>query len=207
MFHDIQWGEYQLIIDCGDDSGCSALSQWIHFPEPVSVSAHPSYSQLSERIVDLEAKLAAAVKNNVPPTILSEAPPKLPVSEVSPKPPVSEVSPKLPVSEVSPKLPVSEVSPKPPVSEVSPKPPVSEVSPKPPVSEVSPKPPVSEGDAVPPGPLDLPGETDPSETTPSIYITTHYLEYAVGGLIAVLVCGLLGYLIYHYRTMVGLVPL
>ncbi len=137
MFPDIQWGEYQLIIGCGDDSVCSTLSQWIHFPEPVSVSAHPSYSQLAERIVNLEAKLAAAVKNTVPPTIPSEAPPK---------------------------------------------------------------PPVSEGDT------DPPVNADPPETTPSIYITTHYLEYAVGGLIAVLVCGLLAYLIYHYRTMVGLVP-
>ena len=34
--------------------------------------------------------------------------------------------------------------------------------------------------------------------------TTRYMKLAVGGLIAALVCGLLGYLLYHYRTKVGL---
>ena len=33
---------------------------------------------------------------------------------------------------------------------------------------------------------------------------TRYMKLAVGGLIAALVCGLLGYLLYHYRTKVGL---
>ena len=36
---------------------CSALSQWIHFPEPVSVPAHPSYSELSKTIFGLKADL------------------------------------------------------------------------------------------------------------------------------------------------------
>ncbi len=73
VFHDIQWGEYQLIIGCGNDSVCSTLSQWIHFPKPVSVSAHPSYSQLSgiivklkNEVVGLKQELAAAVKNTIP---------------------------------------------------------------------------------------------------------------------------------------------
>ena len=71
VFHDIKWGEYQLIIGCGNDSVCSALSQWIHFPEPVSVSAHPPYSQLSETIfklnrtiIDLKRKLAYCSANS-----------------------------------------------------------------------------------------------------------------------------------------------
>ncbi len=113
VFTNIQWGEYQLIIDCGEDSVCLTLKHWIHFPEPVSVAVHPLFSELSVIIVDLKAQLA-----------------KYSTTDTA-KPPIKDP-----------------------------------------------------GNAKPPS-------------------TTHYMKLAVG-LIAVLVCGLLGYLIYHYRTTVGI---
>ncbi len=62
VFTNIQWGEYQLMIDCEDDSVCSALSQWIDFPDPVSVPAHPPYSELSKTISDLQEKVTSLSK-------------------------------------------------------------------------------------------------------------------------------------------------
>ena len=123
MFTNIQWGEYQLIVDCGDDSVCLTLKHLIHFPEPVSVAVHPSFSELSVIIVDLKAQLA-----------------KYSTTDTA-KPPIKDP-----------------------------------------------------GNAKPP--IKDPGNAKPPSTT-------HYMELAVG-LIAALVCGLLGYLIYHYRTAVGI---
>ncbi len=58
VFTNIQWGDYQLIIGCGNNSVCSALSQWIHFPEPVSVPAHPSYSELGATMFGFKKTVA-----------------------------------------------------------------------------------------------------------------------------------------------------
>ena len=129
--NNIQWGEYQLIIGCGDDSVCSALSQWIRFPDPVSVAAHPSYSNLSAIIFGLKEQLADCS-----------------------------------TSTVATKAPVT-----------------------------TPSIPPSSADAT---------TTATDATAGSSSQTTLYMEFAVGGLIAALVCGLLGYLLYHYRTTVGL---
>ncbi len=65
MFTNIQWGDYQLTIDCGNDSVCSALSQWIQFPEPVSVPAHPSHSELGATIFGLKEQLTDYAANYI----------------------------------------------------------------------------------------------------------------------------------------------
>ncbi len=51
---------------------------------------------------------------------------------------------------------------------------------------------------------DASDDSDTSDAGDAPSQTTRYMEFAVGGLIAALVCGLLGYLLYHYRTKVGL---
>ena len=58
VFTNIQWGDYQLTIGCGNNSVCSALSQWIDFPEPVSVAAHPSLPEIGATIFDLKKTVA-----------------------------------------------------------------------------------------------------------------------------------------------------
>ncbi len=63
VFTNIQWGDYQLMIGCGNNSVCSALSQWIQFPEPVSVPAHPSHSELGATIFGLKEQLADYAAN------------------------------------------------------------------------------------------------------------------------------------------------
>ena len=139
VFTNIQWGEYQLIIGCVLDSVCSALSQWIQFPNPVSVAAHPSYSNLSAIIFGLKEQLADCS-----------------TSTVATKAPVT--TPSIPTT-----IPPSDTPPSADATTMA---------------------------------------TD--ATAGSSSQTTLYMEFAVGGLIAALVCGLLGYLLYHYRTKVGL---
>ncbi|XP_064387814.1 location of vulva defective 1-like isoform X1 [Halichondria panicea] len=205
VFTNIQWGDYQLTIGCGNNSVCSALSQWIDFPEPVSVAAHPSLPEIGATIFDLKKTVAdyntikdddknlqekvASLSSHsdyltdMVSVLIVEIAELKALHNVTDDPsPTTTLTPVIITETAEATISTTETT-----------------TTTEPITTPTTTTSISDDNSTT---TSVGGASDAGGAGDAPSQTTRYMEFAVGGLIAALVCGLLGYLLYHYRTKV-----